>query len=445
MGTSSQHPLSHFPAFKLLAVGIDFGTSNTAASIRAEWAGDLQHQVVELDHGALLKSLLYFPNTKESFFGRAAIEQYFEREREGRFFQSIKRLLPNPDFSGTQLGGRFVSLESLIARYLSEVKLRLESRIGVRLDEERVVFGRPARYSLDAEREALATRRFRQAIELAGFKNFELLEEPTAASRVALQKGKAASERLTLVADLGGGTSDFTLLKKGEGGTKDRVLAVHGVPLAGDALDSTFVSSRLLPFFGSEVTYQRPFSTNVLTFPKAIISRIPKWHQHVLLKEKSNWNFLLDLRKELVRSGDRVFLENLITLVEENLGYLMHQRVETLKFAACKMADLGEAEVQDALEFTFRSHPIDIRLPLKQKEYAMIIEPVVNRIRSAALETLAMAGVRTEEVELLYFTGGTAQVPEIRNAIRSELSGARVEDQDSFTSVALGLSLDSAG
>jgi hypothetical chaperone protein len=414
-------------------IGIDFGTSNTVASVfarTADAANRVVHQALRLDLGPVLKSLLYFPNTREAFFGREAIEQYFDREREGRFFQSIKRLLPNPEFQGTQLGGRFVSLESLIARFLSEVKKRIEAELAQPISEVRVIFGRPARYSLDEEREKLATRRFRAAIEQSGFKNYALLEEPTAASRAT----GSSSAGITLVADLGGGTSDFTVLQD------QKVLAVYGVPLAGDALDSAFVSEKLLPFFGSEVTYQRPFSSNVLTFPKSLISRIPKWHQHVILKEKSNWNFMLGLRNELVEPSDLQYLENLLTLVDENLGYSMHQKVELLKIAA-SAPGFSEGPESGVLPFVFQSHPIDIQLEVSRSAYEQVLRPIVARIEEAARHTLGLAGVSPAEITRLAFTGGTAQVPQLRRAIRSSVPHAQVEDQESFTAVAMGLSV----
>jgi len=419
-------------------VGIDFGTSNTAASVYGVAQGSPVHHVIPLDGDALIKTLLYFPNGRESFFGREAVEKYFDQEREGRLFQSIKRLLPNPDFNGTQISGRHVSLESLIARFLEEVRKRIAKSLGcslVDLDEIEFVLGRPAKYSLDAEREELATTRFCRAIELAGFKKYQLLEEPTAASRVAMQSGAQKDGELTFVADLGGGTSDFTVLRKRNvHSSGDEVLAVHGVPLAGDALDSSFVSDRLLTYFGSEVTYQRPFSSNILTFPKALISRIPKWHQHVILKEKSNWNFILELRKELVKSSDRLYLENLITLVEENLGYMMHRKVEEVKVSL-------SLSQQPQAAFQFASYPIKIELDVHREDYEGMIAPIVEQVASTSLATLKMAQIEPEQVSILYFTGGTSQVPAMRRAIQGLFPHAKVRDQDSFTAVALGLSL----
>ena len=420
-------------------IGIDFGTSNTAASVSGVRHGNPIHEIIPLDDRDLLKSLLYFPSPRESYFGKAAIEKYFENEREGRFFQSIKRLLPNPDFSGTQISGRFVSLENLISRFLAEAKKRIEIKFDQSISEKEIVFGRPALYSLDEAREKLATTRFHEAIRLAGFQNYSLLEEPTAASRVAIKKsqGIPTKEKVTLVADLGGGTSDFTVLHQSESGSH-RVLAVHGIPLAGDALDSTFVSNRLLPYFGSEVKYQRPFSSNILTFPTSLISRIPKWHQHVILKEKSNWNFLLDLKKELVNPSDKKVLENIITLVDENLGYQLHQSVERLKIAIAS----SQQDQNEEKNFEFRSYPIDIQFGVQRMQYEEIIHGVAQQITETAAETLRLAGIQPSQIDVLHFTGGTSQVPVLRKSIAAVVPQAVIEDQDSFTSVALGLSLN---
>lgn len=416
------------------AIGIDFGTTNTAAAVLLENGAV---KLLELTRPSaespdvdptLMKTLEYFPNRREAFYGQDAIDQYFTRDMEGRFLQSIKKLLPNTEFQGTSIFGAFASLEDLIARFLTETRKRIERELGSPIEGVPVFMGRPARYSLEPGREGLAVVRFKKACELSGFGQSKFVEEPVAAA-LTYSATLDRNERV-LICDLGGGTSDFTLLEIS--GRQSRALATHGIPVAGDSLDSAFVAAKLNRFFGSEIKYQRPFSSNVLTMPTAFVSLFPKWHHHAFLKEKATWSFIQSLHKELVDPNDKVFLNNLITLVEDNLGYVLHQRVEGLK------RDLSQAE---SAQFAFRSHPIKIEFDVTRPEFEQIIRPVSEKIRDAALETLRIARTQTQEVDAIYFTGGTSKVPLIRAMILEHFPHAKIAEKDTFTSVATGLAL----
>lgn len=410
-------------------VGIDFGTTNTCVSVRD---ADGKVRVLELDPGSsdprLMKTLLYFPSRREAYFGKQAIDQYFERGMEGRFFQSIKRLLPNPEFTGTSLYGSHMGIEEFIARFLKELKARIEKQVGS-IEGVPVNFGRPARYSQEPSHEGLAVVRFKASLDQAGFQNYKLVEEPVAAAAA----NPASNEKLgiTLVADLGGGTSDFTIFEL-HPGKPTRTHAVHGISVAGDALDSSFFAERLNEHFGSTIQYQRPFSSNILTLPVNLVKLLPKWHHHAFLRERATWNFITTLRKELVDPKQKPLLENLISLVEENLGYKLHQEVERLKVA------LSTSEKDP---FHFKSYPIDIGFPVAKKDYEKIIQERIEEITKTALETCKIGRLKPEEIETLQFTGGTSKVPAVRQALQACFPKARVIDHETFTAVAEGLSL----
>jgi hypothetical chaperone protein len=425
------------------AIGIDYGTSNTVAAILGD---DGNAHVLNLEREAtasdprLLKSLLYFPERNKSFFGRAAIDQYFDLGMEGRFLQSIKRLLPNPDFTGTSMFGKHAGIEDLIARFLQELRTRIEREIGRPVKGIPITFGRPARYSQDSGRESLAVIRFKRAIEMGGFDlaDVELVEEPIAAMIAGARAENTVQTKdgpITLIADLGGGTSDFTLFRRVTDAVQPQgihTFAVHGISVAGDALDSDFFVAKLQDRFGASIKYQRPFSSNVLTMPLLLVKHLPKWHHHAFLRERATWNFIVVLRKELVDPEQKPYLENLITLVEENLGYRLHVAVEDLKLRLSNEA---------TTDFTFKSYPIEIGFPVKRPAYEKIISPSVEEIGAAAIETCRIGKVKPEEVERLQFTGGTSKVPAIRNHLASLFPNAKIVDQDTFTAVAEGLAL----
>lgn len=417
----------------LEAVGIDFGTTNTVVAVRENG----KTRVLPLDPGAdnptLLKTLLYFPNRKTAFFGKSAIYEYFEQGMEGRFFQSIKRLLPNPDFTGTSLFGTHAGIEDLISAFLRDVKRRIEKEVGP-IGATPVFFGRPARYSQEPPREGLAVVRFKRSVEMAGFdlQTCRFVEEPVAAAKSVSQSpatGKPGP--ITLISDLGGGTSDYTLFQE----NADRTIhtfSVHGVPLAGDALDSDFFVARLNEPFGAGIRYQRPFSSNILTLPTLLLGHLPKWHHHAFLRERTTWNFIITLRKELVDPEQKPKLENLITLVEENLGYKLHLQVEALKIALSEKAKE---------EFSFKSYPIDIGFDVTKSEMDQMTEKTVDEILKAALETCKYGKIAPEEVEVVQHTGGTSKVPIIRERLKKAFPNARTAEHETFTAVAEGLAM----
>lgn len=413
------------------SIGIDFGTTNTVVAV-----ADAQKnvRVLELDPTSsqknLLKSLLYFPKRNEAYFGNKAIEEYAERGMEGRFFQSIKRLLPNPEFTGTSLFGQHAGVDDLIARFLRETRTRIEKSLGHSIEGIPIAMGRPARYSNEPANEGLAVVRFKKAIEYAEFKNpIKLFEEPVAAA-VVMQADTIKKEH-AIVADLGGGTSDFSVYLE-EPKTTPLPMAVHGISVAGDVLDSDFFIAKLNPLFGSQIEYQRPFSSNILTMPTSIVKSLPKWHHHAFLKERATWSFITTLRKELVDPKQKPFLENLITLVEDNCGYKLHQEVEKLK--------VNLSQKQKEL-FAFKSYPIDIEFDVATSDWNQMISTSIDAIEKTALESCRIARISADQIGVLRLTGGTSQVPAVRKRLSETFKNARVSDHNTFTAVAEGLAL----
>jgi hypothetical chaperone protein len=417
---------------KTEAIGIDFGTTNTVASARVAGKVKTLRLDPEASNPFLMKTLLYFPDRKGGFFGKAAIDEYFDRGMEGRFLQSIKRLLPNPHFTGTSLHGRHSKIEDLVAIFLREVKVRIEKELGP-IEGVPIFMGKPARYAHDEEKEALGSERFKKAIELAGFdlNLVKFVEEPVAASRStgALDSIKGKKGPLTMIADLGGGTSDYTLFQYLADGSI-QTHSVNGVPLAGDALDSDFFVAKLNPHFGANIRYTRALSSNVLTLPTLILRQLPKWHYHAFLKEPSTWNFIMTLKKEIIDEAQLSKLENLITLIEENLGYKLHISVEQLKIALSQT---------DQSNFEFKSYPVEIGFPLGISEYNQIITPTADAIVKSALETCELGKIDPKDVEVLQFTGGTSKVPLLRNRLKELFPNARVAEHETFTAVSDGL------
>src|SRR6185437_5688395 len=412
------------------AYALDFGTSNSLLAAANE---DRVFPPVPIDpHAAdpvILRSVLYFPNAERCYYGEEALRRYTESGLEGRLLRSIKRHLPSRSFLGTYIDDRPMLVDDLVAAVLREMRVRADTYFGAEVD--RVVLGRPARFSDDSDDDALAQRRLEQAARKAGFSEVSFLPEPVAAAR---EFGVGVGEeRLVLVADYGGGTSDFTVMRVGPRPFQPSdVLAIGGVPIAGDALDASIMRSRVARHFGADVVYKVPFGANVLTMPKPVVEMLCSPAHLSLLRRQDIAEFLRNVRGWSVGPDDREKLDQLAVLVDDALGFSLF---EVIEHAKRRLSSAGEAEV------VFEYPSIDVRERVTRAGFEAASERETGTILRCLDDTLAAAGVATGSVDLVCCTGGTAKVPRIAAEMRRRFGEGRVRDYKSFTSVVEGLAV----
>jgi hypothetical chaperone protein len=407
---------------------IDFGTSNSLIAV-----ADAQsiHPPIALDPIAedptIMRSLLYFDNQKGSWFGEEARKQFLENSMEGRFLKSFKRFLPVKNIDGTFIHGKQWTLEEIIGSFLKEMRERSNKKLN--LDVESVVLGRPALFSEDIEADALAQARLTTAAKLAGFKNIEFLPEPVAAAyRYRLEMTK---EELVLVADFGGGTSDFTLLKLSQKTFHPSdVLAIGGAAVAGDSLDGSVMRYRISKNFGSEVSYKVPMGSNVLHMPKVLVSYLCSTAYIHFLNSRENRDFLKRVQSWSLGPDDRKLMNQLESLLDNQLGFYVFEAIEELKR---KMS----TQTQATLEYVYPG--IEIKEKITQKQFSEYTANDISKIFSALDETLKKAGIRPEQVSRVCCTGGTAKVALVRSELLKRFSEERLQNFRNFTSIVEGL------
>ena len=281
---------------------IDYGTSNTllgAASKQSSWT-DIPIDPEAADP-SILKSIILSLGADHWFFGHEAISQYLNQPTQGRVFKSLKKFLPDPVFKGTQVSGQYYLLQDLIAKQLRAIRERACNHI--QKDVTSVVLGCPALFSSEASEHQLALDRLKAAAIAAGFCTVEFCPEPIAAAYHF--RSQLKSEKIVLVADMGGGTSDFTIVRMGrQRFTSDDVLALGGLSTAGDQYDSDIMYHLISPFFGSKIRYRKPMSSNELGFPKGLIKKISSPADIVFLSRASVMSDLKTARRYLADSGD---------------------------------------------------------------------------------------------------------------------------------------------
>jgi hypothetical chaperone protein len=406
---------------------IDFGTSNSllcgvnAQEVDAPLALD-----AAASDASVFRSILFFSETSQWYFGAEALQRYIAEGMRGRFLRSLKRFLPMPSFEETRIGSKAVRLEELIGVFLREMRRRANEHYGV--DVRRALFGRPARFSDRDENDALAEERLGAAAQFAGFDEVHFCPEPTAAAYDF--RSRLTEPKLVLVADFGGGTSDFTVARLTPGDDDVEVLAIGGVSVAGDAFDGSIMRSKVSRHFGADVKYKVPFGSNVLSMPRPLMESLCSPADTCLLAQRDIMQFLRDIKSGSLGPDDKQHIDQLLCLVEDSLGFQVFETIEHAK------RELSEHE-STTLRFDYPG--IDITEPIAQKEFQDFSAPQVDAILGSLDRTLEASGLRPAGIDLVCCTGGTARVAALAQGIQSRFGAEKLVRLRSLHSVIQGL------
>ncbi len=404
---------------------VDFGTSNSLLSYVSD---DGQITPVPLEKGqVVLRSLLYTPEKNKWFFGNEAIEQYVSNEGEGRFFRSVKKFLPEPGYSGTSVFNRNMNISEMVSVFLREMRLRADAFTGKQV--EKLVLGRPALYSLTKVHDELAQNRMQEAAILAGFKEVIFCPEPIAAGLD--YNDKSHSNKIVLIADFGGGTSDFTLMKVHPGKySQEDILGLSGIFAAGDALDGMMMKDFIAPHFGSKFEYKLPGGSNILKFPKNLLTKICSPAHITHLREKDTWEFLQHIEKFALSDTDAQKMQQLFTLVECQLGFPLFHEIEKTKIK------LGKNK---SATFSYAFPGISIEEEVTQGGFENSVTPTVTEIMSTMMEVFKQSSLDPKSVHQVVLTGGTSQFPMIQRELEAVFGKDKLQEHNIYQSVVNGL------
>jgi hypothetical chaperone protein len=418
-------------------VGVDFGTTNSAiASAGEDGSVSIAHFPFDGKQTETFRSVLYFEQHGEgarkrnhALAGPAAITQYLGSENKGRLIQSLKSYLSSRLLKSTSIFGRPYLLEDLIAFLVRSLRTEARETLG-ELNPNAVV-GRPVRF-VGSDTEAdddLAESRLRIALQSAGLADVTFEFEPVAAAyyyETRLQK-----DELILVADFGGGTSDFSLLPVGpsyrNSKERRRILGNDGVGLAGDAFDAKIVRHLVSPLLGQESFYQS--IDRKLQVPAWIYIKLERWHHLSFLKSKETMDLLKSIR---VQSSAPEQIESLIHLINEDLGFYLHRAVQQTK---------AELSAQEQATFHFKVPGISISQEVTRSEFESWIAEELQQIEHCVDRLLGKTNVTPREVNKVFLTGGSSFVPAVREIFENRFGAERIEVGGEFTSVAMGLAL----
>jgi len=407
---------------------IDFGTTN---SLLAAANRERVHPPIALDPQAadptILRTVIYFPNADRAFYGAQAIEEYTASGGQGRLIRSIKKHLPSRSFVGTHIEERPMNLEDLIGAFLGEMRARANRFFDA--DVKRVVLGRPARFAADDADDSFAQYRLERAARAAGFEEISFCPEPIAAAREF--RSTLSERKIVFVGDFGGGTSDFTVLQMHDGPFQQSdVLAIGGLSVAGDAYDSEIMRKHIGRHFGTEVQYKVPFGSNVLTMPPALMEKICTPADASLLRSAEAMSFLRKVKDWSLGEEDEKHIEQLLTLVEDRLGFSVFESIEQVKRA------LSERE---EARFSFHYPTVDIEQDITRTGFEQSSARSTDRVVAELDATLKRAGITADQVDIVCCTGGTARLPAVSQALATRFGKEKLAQFRHFHSVILGL------
>jgi len=414
---------------------IDFGTSNSAIAIPD--AGGMRLVELEPGHRTMPTAVFYFAEGRDHggpprAFGRAAQAAYVDGA-DGRLMRSMKSILGSSLVEQTTDvgGGRGVKYLDIIAGYLQHLKASAEREAGHPI--HRAMLGRPVFFvDDDPTRDAQAQAKLEAAAHSVGFDEVHFQYEPLAAAFD--YESRVAAERLVLVADIGGGTSDFSVVRVGPERARhlDRradILANHGVHVAGTDFDRRVELISILREFGYGALGPGLNGVPPKEVPSAVYFDLATWH---LINTVYNPQRAAELRNMRSFYGNPAHHKRLMTVVAERLG---HELATLAEDAKIKVAQGGDA----AIDLGVVEHRLTVTLT--EQQAADAIESDIGRIVDAARETVAQAGLQPAEIDALYFTGGSTGLRLLADGIAGAFPAVEIVRGDRFASVATGLGL----
>ncbi|MDG1579972.1 Hsp70 family protein [Pseudomonas sp. GOM6] len=407
------------------ALGIDFGTSNSTVG----WWRPDQEPLLTLEDGKITLPSVIFFNTEERrpVYGRQALSEYLDGY-EGRLMRSLKSLLGSKLLkSETTVLGSALPFRDLLGFFIGELKKRAEQQAD--REFEQVVLGRPVFFVDDDEAaDTEAANTLEAVARKLGFKEVSFQYEPIAAAFD--YERSIQSEELVLIVDIGGGTSDFSLVRLAPerrelNERQDDILATGGVHIGGTDFDKQLSLEGIMPLFG----YGSRMKSDAL-MPTSHHLNLATWHTINAVYAQKAQLALKNMRYDIV---DPTSIDRLLSLTEQRAGHWLAMQVEDSKIALTeqdsRLIDLSR--IEDGLSAL-----------LDRPLFDRAIDSLLERIRAGVNELLLKAGVSHHEIDTIFFTGGSSAIPALRQSVAALLPNARPTEGNSFGSIGSGLAIE---
>ncbi len=406
------------------ACGLDFGTSNSAIGIVRDGAPLLAP--VE-DDATLIPSAVFFDYETRGriLFGAEAVRTYIG-QTEGRLMRALKSILGSPLIDETTaLGHKKVALTEVVEIFIRHLKSKAEAFAGAEISA--VVHGRPVRFvDRDDKADAKAQNVLDRIARRAGFRDVAFVYEPIAAAYYYEETARV--EETVLIADIGGGTSDFSVIRIGperrrKPDRRDDILSNDGVRVGGTDFDTLLSLDAVMPQLGLGTHL---FEKN-LPMPKALYFELATWPTINFTYTHKNER---ELKVLVSDSKEPEKTRRLLKTIHHRLGHRIAFAVEDAKIC---LSNAEEAPI--ALAFLER----ELAVSATRKGFQRAVKEKTEQLHATASRCIAGAGLKPNTIDTVFFTGGSSLVPAVRAAIARAVPAARVASGSDFLSVALGL------
>lgn len=412
------------------ALGLDFGTTNSVVALsNGNEETELVSFVGEQAIGEVFRSALCFwhddvPGGLAHEAGPFAIAEYMEWPHDSRFIQSFKSVAASASFEQASVFEKRFRFEELGRMFLG----KLVAHAGGKLNKlpEQIVVGRPVEYAGTRPNEKIARERYDLMFASFGTKVHYVYEPLGAAFSYASRISEPAT---VMVADFGGGTSDFSIVRVGAPGAERRCepLGSAGVGIAGDRFDFRIMDRLVLPYLGKGSNY-RSFD-KMLEIPRSYFADFADWSRLALMRNRRTLEELTRLQKS-AENPDAI--GRMISVIDNELGFPLYDAVGSLKRALSS---------SDEAPFRFSGAGLEIETDVKRSDFEAWISDDLAQIEAAVDAALAKAGVSADEIDRLFLTGGSSLIPAIRAIFSRRFGDQRIATGGELTSIAHGLAL----
>ena len=413
------------------AVGIDFGTTNSVIAVPGgEHGSELVTFASPDGEAAIFRSALCFweEDARSGGLGHAAgpwaVAEYLDFPLGCRFVQSFKSVAANPAFEQASLFDRRLRFEEMGQIFLRHLLAHAGGQLADLPD--RIIVGRPVRYVGARPDPALARQRYNAMFALLGRPVQYVYEPIGAAYGFAARLGQPTT---LLVADFGGGTSDFSIMRVEAPGTPRRCTALSsaGIGIAGDRFDYRIMDKLVLPMLGKGGSY-RSFD-KILEIPGGHFSDFGDWSRLALMRNRKTMEALARLQRSAL---DPDAIGRMIAVIEHEQGYPLYEAVGALK-RSLSMADHAA--------FHFDGPDLRIDAEVRRSEFEQWIAPDLAQIAATVDMVLARAGLQAEQIDHVFLTGGSSLIPAVRQLFEQRFGSSQIESGNELTSIAHGLAL----
>lgn len=413
------------------SIGIDFGTTNSVVALGdANRGATLVNYSASGNAGPIFRSALCFwedsgvPGGIAREAGPWAISEFLDFPQGSRFLQSFKSVAASRAFEHATIFEKRLRFEELGHVFLE--RLRAHAADQLKLLPQRVVVGRPVRYAGQRPDDVLARQRY-DLMFAALEREVHYLYEPLGA---AFSFAARLTEPATLlVADFGGGTSDFSVVRIEAPGAAQRCIPLGsaGIGIAGDRFDYRIMDKLVLPMLGKGGTYASMGKS--LEIPAGHFADFGDWARLALMHNRRT---LAELQKLKRAAADPAAIGRMIAVVENELGYPLYDAVARLKRTLSS---------EEHAHFHFDRAGVHVEADVSRADFEQWIAPDLDRIGATVDAALAEAGIAAEAIDQVFLTGGSSLIPAVRRLFEERFAADRIAGGDELTSIAHGLAL----